>query len=591
MSFGSSARFKSALPVFLIILFGFTIYFNSLRGGFIWDDAGLVRDNLYLRSWSNLGSIFTGNIWAGIGEGSMVYRPLQVFTYLIDYSLWGLNPFGYHLTNLILHILAALTVYRFVKELFCRRTLALFAGILFLAHPAQVEAVSYISGRADSLAAIFLLWSFIFYIRSLKKNNIFFPLAMSLSFILALLSRENAIILPALLLLYHYAFKERFRFKAYLPCLAIGAVYIFSRFIFMASVFYDVPAQSTLIQRLPGFFVAFANYLRILFLPFDLHMEYGNFLFGFRNPGAIAGAALIFILVFAAVRIRDSSRLACFSILWFLVTLFPVSNLYPINSYMAEHWLYLPLIGFAMVVGRIFEVYYRRHKAKALPLFLFACLASGYGYLTFRQNDYWNSGISFFRRTLKYAPRSTKVYYNLGNLLSDAGDSAGGIKMYQEAIRINPRYAEAYNNIGSVYISLGKNREGEGYCLKALEINPLLPSAYYNLSNAYYNLGLKEKALEAAEEAVRLNPFYPEAYNNLAAGYAEKGEIARAVGLWEKCVKLDPDFTAAHFNLAVFYFNLKQYEAAVMHADKVIALGGVIDPVFMEKLKPYRGNK
>ena len=583
-------KFKSFLFIILIILLGVVVYSNSLNGEFIWDDAGLVKNNLYIRNWSGVPGIFTKNIWAGIGEESVVYRPLQMLTYTLDYSVWKLDVFGYHLTNLILHILAALALYWFISVLLNRSLLAFFSSLMFICFPAHVEAVAYISGRADSLVTIFILISFIFYLKFLQRKSTFTWVIMTLSFILALLSRENALILPALLSLYHYAFKKKLELKSLAPFLVITVGYILFRLVFMTTIFYDIPAQSSLIQRLPGFLIALTNYIRILFLPFNLHMEYGNILFSFLNFKVIFGLIIISGLLFWGRRSKNSNPLICFSIFWFLIALLPVSNLYPINSYMAEHWLYLPSIGFFLILGELFERNYAKEKMKLITLGLFICLLSGYGYLTFKQNNYWGSELYFFKRTLKYAPQSSKVYYNLGNALYSAGDNLGGVGMYLKAIQLEPRCAGAYENIGSIYISLGRNEEGIKYCQKALEINPGLFSSYYNLGNAYYNLGQKDKAMEMIRQSIKLNPFYLEAYNNLAAGYVEKGKIKEAIDLWNQCLKIDPDFTAAHFNLAVFYFSNKDYALAIKHCDRVIALGGVVDKRFLEKLEPYRGR-
>ena len=174
------SKFKPFIFVILIIILGFTIYFNSLGGSFIWDDAGLIQGNAYLKDWSNFPQIFTKNIWAGIGEGSSIWRPLQMMTYFVDYSLWKLDPWGYHLTNILLHLLAALALYWFVSILFNNRILALFSSLLFIAHPVHVEAVSYISGRADSLVTIFVLVAFIFYLKFLHTRRITFWIVMNL---------------------------------------------------------------------------------------------------------------------------------------------------------------------------------------------------------------------------------------------------------------------------------------------------------------------------------------------------------------------------------------------------------------------------
>jgi pentatricopeptide repeat protein len=620
-----SGKFQSVIFIIFIIILGATIYSNSLGGHFIWDDAGLIKENIYIRSWSSLPQVFTKNIWAGITESSTVYRPLQMVTYLADYSLWKLDARGYHLTNILLHISAALALYWLVNLLFNQRILALFSSLIFISHPVQVEAVSYISGRADPLAAIFILLSCGFYVKFLETKRIVAQGAMLLSFILALLSRENALILPVLLILYHYTFKKKLKFQQFWPVLSIAGIYIILRLAFINTVFYDNPAKTTLIQRLPGFLAAVTNYTGILFWPFGLHMEYGNRLFSFFSPEAILGSSIILLLLIWVCKSKPVDKPVFFSISWLMIALLPVSNLYPLNAYMAEHWLYLPLIGFSVILAKAFTSLYLTGRFRWMALSLFICLLASYSYLTIRQNIYWRSELSFYKRTLEYAPGSARAhnnlgllysglgnknaamqeylkaiaidpglacaYRNLGDLYCEAGNSAQGIQMYLAAIRINPRYAEAYNNLGNVYVALGRNREALKYCRRALEFNNALPAAYYNLGNAYYNLGQNDLSIKMLEKSVQLAPDYLEAYNNLASGYAQMGNFDEAIKLWNKCIKLEPDFMTAHFNLSVFYFKLKQYGEAIRHCDRVVALGGKVDVRFLEKLKPFRDKK
>ena len=586
-----SGKFKSAIFIILIIILGFTIYFNSLGGDFIWDDFNLIKGNIYIRNWSGLSQVFTKSICAGIGESSTFYRPLQMATYIADYALWKLDPRGYHLTNILLHLLAALALYWFVKALFNNGILALFSSLLFISHPVQVEAVAYISGRADLLVTIFILISFLSYLKFLQTKKIAAWMMMFCSFIFALLSKENALIFPALLLIYHYAFQKELKIKQFLPLVGVSGIYIGLRLIFMNTVFYDTPVETTFIQRLPGFFAALTDYSRILFLPFNLHMEYGGRLFSFLAPKVILGFCIILFLLVCVLRSRNSNRLVFFSLFWFVIALLPFSNFYPINSYMAEHWLYLPAIGFFIILGNLFTSLYAKENSRFMALGLLICLLSAWSYLTIKQNAYWRSELSFYKRTLEYAPRSGRIYYNLGNLFCDAKDEPQGIQMYLKAIQIDPRYAEAYINLGRAYISLGKNEEGIKYCQIALGIDHNLSKAYYNLGNAYYNLKQKDKSIEMLEKSTKLNPVYIEAYNNLALEYAETGNIDQALRLWNKCVKLKPDFTLAHFNLSVFYFKRKEYDLAIRHCDRVMALGGQVEARFLEELKPFRNKK
>ena len=157
---------KISISIVLIVLIGLAVYSNSLKGQFLWDDEGLIQYNPHIKNWGYLSKIFISNLRAGAGDSTNFYRPVQVFTYLIDYSLWKLNVIGYHMTNVLLHILVALSIYWLIQILFGDRILSLLTALFFVVHPIHTEAITYISGRADPLAALFILLCFIFY----KKN-------------------------------------------------------------------------------------------------------------------------------------------------------------------------------------------------------------------------------------------------------------------------------------------------------------------------------------------------------------------------------------------------------------------------------------
>ncbi|MFA7706367.1 MAG: tetratricopeptide repeat protein [Candidatus Omnitrophota bacterium] len=582
-------KYKHPILIILIILSGFFVYSNSLLGDFIWDDEAFITKNAYIKDWSKAGLIFTTDSGAGASTVLNFYRPLQVFSCMIDYSLWGFNPVGYHLTCIILHILVALAIYALTRILFSSTPLAFFSAILFVTHPINTEAVSYISGRADLLSGLFILLCFIFYIKNTRSPSLSSYIMMAFSCVLAFLSKENSLAIVPILLFYHYTFKQKISWKLFLVPLMISLAYLFARLLSLQSFFFGWKAT---LERIPGFFAAVASYFRLLFLPFDLHMEYGNKVFSVIHPQVLFGLAVFLLLIFFALKRRGSDRLFTFSIFWFFAALLPTNSVYPINSfYMAEHWLYLPAIGFFWILARALDSLYQKKQFRLLAIGVFICFLFDYSYFTIKQNNYWSSEPQLYRRILRYTPGSYMVHNNLGNLYSRTGNKPEAANEYFMAIKYNPDFLPAYCSLLNILYGYPEmDAQAETY-LKAAEAYPICAKAYYLLGNNYYDRNEKEKSIAMLRKAIELKPDYLSAYNNLASGYAEAGNLEEAIKLWNEAVRINPDFAVAHFNLAVYYFKLKQYELAIKHCDTVLKLGSQVDPKFLNELEPFRKKK
>jgi len=504
------------LAIFLIIVLGFAVYANCLDGKFVWDDFGLVRDNAHIKNWQNIPGIFTKGI--GAGGGSNFYRPLQMVTYVADYSLWKVNPVGYHLTNTFLHILAALAVYWLINLIFLSQRLAFLAAALFVAFPVHTEAVSYISGRADSLSAIFILLSLIFYIKSLSCIRPKMLILALFSCVLALVSKENSIIIPLLILLYHYTFKIKFKAKEFLLISSIVIGYAALRLTVFKN---SIPITPVLFQRIPGFFVALTEYSRLLLLPLNLHLEYGNRLFSILDPRAVLGLAIAVLLITIAVRQRQKNKLVFFSISWFFLALLPVSNIYVINdSFMMEHWLYLSSIGFFLILAKGLCLLYDSGKFRYAAMVLAITILSFYACQTIKQNNYWREPVSLYKRALQFSPDSCRLL----------------------------------NELGLEYAQRNLNKEAIAAYKKALEINPGLAGVYYNLGTLYSSAGDDQQAILSLEKAVKLAPRYAEAYLALGRVYCRNNRKEEALSLFKKLMEIKPGLAAARAAAPCLYF-------------------------------------
>jgi tetratricopeptide (TPR) repeat protein len=610
------------LSVLLIVVLGFAVYANSVNGQFIWDDYHLVKENAYITKWSNLEKVFTKGIREGAGRKGNTYRPMQMITYMIDYSLYELKVQGYHLTNIIIHVLAALCIYWLINIIFRDNLISLFTAALFVVHPVHTEAVAYISGRADPMAFLFMLLSLIFYIKNLNSGSITSFIIMSLSYISAILSKESSIILPLMIVLYHYTFKKKIKIVSFSAVLAITFIYGLLRATFLKSLlFVDTLHPTTLSERAPGFFIALINYLRLLFLPFPLHMEYSSKLFNIGDPRALLGIVILFSLLTWGFLKRNSDKLVFFSIAWFFITLMPVSNLYPVNAYMYEHWLYVPSIGFFLMISAGLTSLYRKNGLKISVSLVMAFLLSYYSYLTIKQNSYWQESVTFFKRTLKYSPYSARIYNDLGFTYQRMDKMEDAVASYKKAIEVDAGYPRAYFNLGAIYFSKGNYSGAAPLYKKLAEIAPNF-DVYYRLSSAYLNIGEKTEAFNAIKKAVELMPDNIDAYVKLGDVYASLGEKEKAISIYKKAmsinpnhigphinlgniyvdtgrigegiaaylkvIELDPKQAMAHNNLAIAYYREKDYPNAIKYCDSAIEIGYKVDPKFLEALAPYR---
>ena len=547
------------LVVFIIAI---AVYANTLKGDFIWDDEYLILKNSQVKSFKHFGNVFSTYVGYGSENINNFYRPIQEISNMIDYAIWGEKPFGFHLTNIILHALVSVMVFIF---LFCltKNIMASGAAAVFYAvHPVHTEAVAYIAGRADSLYAFFMLLSLVLFIKSADKvrtglnDRKLYALSI-VFFILSLLSKELAITMPIIVFLYTFYFVRGTDDNKYYRILKwrwgiyaiIVGEYVYLRLtalnfssIAPPSVFAKIPLVLRFVTFLRSVFI----YLRLLVFPADLHMERTIRISKslFEPTAALTIAAIIFLIVLAR-KTYKTNKLISFAILWFFISLIPLSNIVPINSFLAEHWIYVASIGPFLLFGMGISWLYKKISPRGkLPVTVFftilAILIGLYARVTVLRNTDWKDEISFFNSALKYHPRNARLYLNLGNTYFEKRDIDKAIEQYKKAIEIDKNYAVAYGNIGSSYLYKKDIDEAEKYLVNALNLKYNYPIGHYNLGVVYLKRKRYDKALKEFKIATEQLPQFYQAWNMVGQTYVRLKDAGKAREAFQRSLEIMP---------------------------------------------------
>ncbi len=503
------------IPACLFIaVIGFAVYANAIHGEFVYDDIDAIRDNPALENPLDLASL-NRSLSADRGLKEYFFRPLVILTFAVDRFFWKSDVRGYHVTSILWHVLAALALYGLSAQLYRDRAVSFLTALFFVIHPVHTEAVAYISGRADPLFLFFLFLCFIHYVRIHEDLG---PPAVQTVLIgifygAALLCKEHALIFLALAGIYHLIFHKKLKFWPTAILLTITGFYLYSRLADYKLLAVVHPYRSDLATRLPGIFASLAQYGRLLVWPQGLHMEYGMTFFRWSDAVAITGFSL-FLVLLTVLCVRWRQREISFPLLWFIVAWVPVSNLFTLNARMAEHWLYLPSVGFFMMVSLAVV---RGLRSKYRPVVLTAAVAILIilGILTVRQNETWRDAVQFYERTIRFEPGAARMYNNLGTALQERGKMKEATEVMEKAAAMNPRASESHYNLGNLYALQGRYDDARICYRKAVAINPKYFLVHNNLGAIAEGLGQNQQALLFYKSAVNANPRYKKGWDNL----------------------------------------------------------------------------
>lgn len=533
--------------ILLIALTGLLAYGGSLENDFVWDDEATVKNNPFVKDWKYLPSLLTEDVGAGVGVEYRYIRPLQMFLYLVGHSLWGLDVRGYHAMSLFFHCLTAAFLFLMLLVLFQDRILAVSASLLFVVHPVQTVAVAYISSFADPLAASFILLALFLYIKRTEGTYSGFGSGLLILgfYLLAVFSKEVGALLPALVLIYHATSRRRIDRIIFIPMLAFGFIYVAWRLWLLG--FADTGFH--LRDRAALFFASIANYSKIAIFPVGLRMDYGFPTVSYSDPKVIAGAVILAAAVIGSICLRKK-KTVLFSLGWFFITLYPSTTLSPakLHSYMAENWLYIPSMGYFIILGSLFSYLWRGQKTRKISVILALSLILSYLGLTIKQNTYWKNNESINQYFLKCDPNSWKAHFNIGVLRKKEGKITEAISEFRRSLKFNPGNAVAYYNLGSIYVDSGDFWKAMECFENAVKIKPKYTMAYNNLANVYYAVGRTRDAIDTYKKALSLQP-HEDIYFNLGNKYLLMKEYDEAISSYQKALALNPDDKEARLRI------------------------------------------
>ena len=566
------SRWLPGLAPLAAALATFLVFIPSLGGGFLnWDDvSGIVQNPAYRGlDPAHLRWMFS-NVLAG------PYTPLAWVTLGCDYLAWGLDPRGYHLTSVLIHCANSVLLYFAAAALLERAAApavkeeiipaAFFAALLFSLHPLRVESVSWLSGRHDPLATLFFLAAVLAYVRA-RGSAAAAPgrrLLPVLFFLLALLSKASAVVLPLVLLLLDvYPLRRlpadpRLWFKAgnrgvfleKLPYFALSLAFGLIAVSGQAEAGKIVPAGAlTAGERLRHILTGLFFYPFKTLLPLKLSPLY-------LLPGAGILALYAFALIAAAGLIYSACpglrpAFAAASV-YYLLTVWPLIGLFKVTMQPAsDRYSYLTCLGFALFGGAVL-LYTRRAAARLAraAIALAACLMiASLAAAAVRQQRYWHDSEALWTRAVSLAPHA-EAYLNLGIVQAAEGRAGEAEENYRRALAVNGSFALAHYNLGILLAQRGSGAEALGHYAAALAIRPDLAEAHVNLGYLLAGAGRLPEAMAHYAEALRLKPGLALAHNDWGIALYQGGDTAGAVRHFREALRLAPDYADARNNLA-----------------------------------------
>lgn len=571
----------------LIVLLGGTIYANSLHNTFHLDDDIFIIHNPAVRSLWNWPAL-----WASFNT-----RFVTGLSFALNYRFGGLDVFGYHVVNLLLHFMNAFLVFVFVRKLLqtpffesrsaadagAPAVTAVLTALVFLAHPLQTQAVNYISQRAVLLAVFFYLLSIVFYLKWAGAAHRDYYIASLAAAVLAMFSKELAFTLPLMLFIIHVFFIRR-SYESLLGGLKRLSPFFLTWFIIPFSLLAE--RSSSIVdlreQLATGRFHvnngltalnALRTYFWLCLAPVRQNLDY-DFP---RAQSVWEGQTLLSIILIVglaawACRQFNRRRVFSFCVIWFLVSLMMefLSSALLGKDMIFEHWLYLALTGFALFVVSGFQALF---KNRVFFYVVIGVWLAGLGILTYQRNAVWKNPVTLWTDVLRKSPRKVRPYDNLAAAYMGVGNYRAAKQMLYHAIRLDPRSYKTLNNLGLIFLEEGNVLEARDYFEKALGVNPEYAETWSNLGVLYLRTGQLQQAQEVFLKVQSLNPALLEARRNLALVYQQQGEHLRAIEIYQNILKYDPHEEESLYNLTELYLEAGLQPSALEAAQRVLAEG------------------
>ncbi|MEK7845777.1 MAG: tetratricopeptide repeat protein [Nitrospinota bacterium] len=567
-----------SVNIVIIIIVSFGVYANTLLNGFVYDDREQILKNPWITDFQYIPDILFSPSWSFLEQYKHIktnyYRPTMHLIYMAEYHIFGLKPWGWHLVNIVFHIINSLLVFTIATILINKSQIqkpestilspALLSALLFATHPINTEVVAWIACIPELSFTMFYLLSFYLYIKMQKaKENdkegrlaSVYYIPSIISFFLATLSKETALTIPILLIVYDY-FKEENNqqiwlrnLKRYIPYGMVAIVYLLFRFYVLEGIAPKKPMHPYLntFQYFINIFLLFIQYLKSLLLPINLSQ------FHLLNPAysilEIKALTSIFITLFIPIifyRLRKIDSLCLLSLFFIILPLLPVLYIpvLGINTF-AERYLYLPSVGFALLLSLGLKQFVTLNFKREISVWflmgvlVIICL---YSFGTVKRNSQWKDDYILWKTAVERYPENYFAFMELGDIYLERGLLDEAIVVLKEAIRTNtlrnhpvPRILEVSRlNLVAAYYSKGLFGEAIEEYKEVIKANPnsdrLIASfqnaiklaekpsgisdIYSNLGNIYAITGLMDDAITYYEEALRIAPDNPVALHNI----------------------------------------------------------------------------
>ena len=604
--------------VTILTCMGLLAFWATFHSPFLYDDAHAIVENPYIQHLSDFQK--------SVGIENIFNRSVLLLTFAVNREIGGLDVFGYHLTNVLVHILTGLVWFFLVSELLLLEPLRhrlnrlpLICASIHLINPLTVETVTYISSRSSGLATFFYLVAFYIFcrlVRPRKENlawagKLLFIVGISGFLFLGAGTKEIVVTFPLMAIIYIWLITpagERKSLKTKIGAILLPLLLYFCyRYMEQGNIFsLKADPVSGETSRFLYFFsqikVAVHYYLLKLFLPFNLNFEPDIRLL----PGFIDGQLVFAVGILGAGAImifRHKSPILQFAVLWFFITLLPSSSFIPLKQIATEHRTYLPGLGFSLALGWLFL---NAQSVRALATGLLLAFLSLNFLLTVNRSLDYRSEVTLWKDTAEKSPNKSLVHNNLATAYMDT-------KMLEEAkaelaitLQLNPTQSDAYANLGHIHfrqkhweqaieefghaIALGSNKpdtyyftglaqskqkaygEAIPFLQKAVSMRSHKADYHFDLGNAFRQVGSFDEALQEYRQTLAIKPRHPQAQNNIGIIFWNLKAYERAEIAFKKALDIQQDLPDIHQNLAALHLKNNRYADAIPYLEQVLKL-------------------